>query len=405
MIDRNLLVLASIVFIDMAGIGLIVPVMPSLIQSLTGQGLDQAATWGGWLLFTYALMQFLFAPVIGGLSDRFGRRPVLLTTLALLGVDYALMAMAPSLAWLFAGRAISGVMGASYAAANSCIADSIAAERRGAAFGMLGGAGAAGFVLGPAIGGLIGQFGDRLPFVAAALLCATGVIFGWWRFEETLEPARRRRFDPFRSNPLGTIGRMARRPLVIGCLGAIFLMQLASQAQLSVWAYYGTAKFAWTPATTGATIALFGVLLVLTQGVLSGRAIARFGPVRTATVSLAFAVPSFLILAFAPSTAVVLVGMVIGCVPGLCFPAMQQLMSPRVPEDAQGELQGAIASTISLTAIIGPPLMTGVFAAYADAQGPFFPGAPFVLAAGLMAGAVAVLAVTLSRHARVEGPA
>ncbi len=128
---------------------------------------------------------------------------------------------------------------------------------------------------------MIGQFGDRLPFVAAAMLCATGVIFGWWRFEETLDPARRRRFDPFRSNPLGTIGRMARLPLVIGCLGAIFLMQLASQAQLSVWAYYGTAKFAWTPATTGATIALFGVLLVLTQGVLSGRAIARFGPVRT----------------------------------------------------------------------------------------------------------------------------
>jgi len=402
MINRNLLVLASIVFIDMAGIGLIVPVMPSLIQSLTGQGIDHAATWGGWLLFTYALMQFLFAPVIGGLSDRFGRRPVLLATLALLGIDYALMAMAPSLAWLFAGRLISGVMGASYAAANSCIADSIPAERRGAAFGMLGGAGAAGFVLGPAIGGLIGQFGDRLPFVAAAVLCALGAVFGWLRFEETLDPARRRRFDPFRSNPLGTIARMARIPLVIGCLGAIFLMQLASQAQLSVWAYYGTARFGWTPAVTGATIALFGTLMVLTQGVLSGRMIAWAGPVRTATISLAFAVPSFLTLAFAPSTGVVILGMVIGCVPGLCFPAMQQLMSPRVGDDAQGELQGAIASTISMTAIIGPPLMTGVFAAYADREGLYFPGAPFVLAAGLMVGAVTVLAITLARHARDE---
>lgn len=399
MIHRNLLVLASIVFIDMAGIGLIVPVMPSLIQSLTGQGLDHAATWGGWLLFTYAAMQFLFAPVIGGLSDRFGRRPVLLATLALLGVDYALMAIAPSLAWLFAGRAISGVMGASYAAANSCIADSIPAERRGAAFGMLGGAGAAGFVLGPAIGGLIGQFGDRLPFVAAALLCAAGAVFGLLRFEETLLPERRRRFDPFRSNPLGTIRRMRRIPLVMGCLCAIFLMQLASQAQLSVWAYYGTAKFEWTPAVTGATIALFGILLVLTQGVLSGKAIARFGPVRTATISLLFSIPSFLTLAFAPSTPVVILGVIIGAIPGMCFPAMQQLMSPRVAEDAQGELQGAIASTISLTAIIGPPLMTGVFAANADAQGPFFPGAPFVVAAGLMAGAVTVLTVTLLRHA------
>lgn len=404
MIDRNMLVLASIVFIDMAGIGLIVPVMPGLIEALTSQGIDRAATWGGWLLFTYAAMQFLFAPVIGGLSDRFGRRPVLLATLALLGVDYALMAAAPSLAWLFAGRAISGVMGASYAAANSCIADSIPVERRGAAFGMLGGAGAAGFVLGPAIGGLIGQFGDRLPFVAAALLCTMGTVFGWLRFEETLDPENRRRFDPFRSNPLGMILRMARLPLVIGCLGAIFLMQLASQAQLSVWAYYGTARFDWTPAVTGATIALFGVMIVLTQGILSGKAIARFGPVRTAIFSLAFSVPSFLTLAFAPNTAVVILGVIIGAIPGMCFPSLQQLMSPRVPEDAQGELQGAIASVIGLTAIIGPPIMTGVFAAYADPQGTFFPGAPFVLAAGLMVAAVLVLAVTLLRHARQDVP-
>ncbi|MFN3818434.1 MFS transporter [Blastomonas sp.] len=399
MINRNLVVLASIVFIDMAGIGLIVPVMPSLIQTLTGEGIDRAATWGGWLLFTYAAMQFLFAPVIGGLSDRFGRRPVLLATLALLGIDYALMAAAPSLAWLFVGRLVSGIMGASFAAANSCIADSIAPDRRGAAFGMLGGAGAAGFVLGPAIGGLIGQYGDRLPFIAAAVLCALGVAFGWFNFRETLDVARRRRFDPFRSNPFGTLVRMARIPLVIGCLAAIFLMQLASQSQLSVWAYYGTLKFGWTPAITGMTVALFGTLLVLTQGVLSGRMIARFGAVKTATVSLAFAVPSFLILAFAPSTLVVVIGMVIGAVPGMCFPAMQQLMSPRIAEDAQGELQGAIASTISLTAIIGPPVMTGMFAAFADSRGPFFPGAPFVLAAGLMACAVTVLAVTLLRHA------
>lgn len=405
MINRNLLVLAGIVFIDMAGIGLIVPVMPSLIQSLTGQGLDHAATWGGWLLFTYAAMQFLFAPVIGGLSDRFGRRPVLLTTLALLGVDYALMAAAPTMAWLFAGRLVSGIMGASYTAANSCIADSIAPERRGAAFGMLGGAGAAGFVLGPAIGGLIGQFGDRLPFVAAAVLCALGVVFGIIGFRETLDVARRRRFDPFRSNPFGTIARMAGVPLVIGCLCAIFLMQLASQSQLSVWAYYGTAKFNWTPAVTGLTVALFGTLMVLTQGVLSGRMIARFGPVKTAVVSLVFAVPSFLTLAFAPSTAFALIGMAIGAVPGMCFPAMQQLMSARIAEDAQGELQGAIASVVSLTAIIGPPLMTGVFAAYADARGTVFPGAPFVLAAGLMAGAVAVLAITLARHGRLPASA
>lgn len=399
--NRNLLALALIVFIDTAGIGLIVPVMPTLIEGLTGHGIDRAAEIGGWLLFAYAAMQFAFAPVIGGLSDRFGRRPVLLATLALLGVDYAVMAWAPTIGWLFVGRAISGIMGASWAAANSCIADSIARERRGAAFGMLGGAGAAGFVLGPAIGGIIGQFGDRLPFVAAAMMCAGGVAFGLAVFKETLPPERRRAFDPFRANPFGSLLRMARNPLVIGCLTAIFFMQLASQSQLSVWAYYGALKFGWTPIVIGLTVTFFGMLLGVTQGLLSGKSIARFGPVPTAIYSLMFAVPSFLILAFAPNTPVVLAGMVIGAIPGMCFPAMQQLMTERVDDDEQGELQGAIASTISLTAIVGPPVMTGVFGAYADAKGLFFPGAPFVVAAALMLVAVSILALTLRRHAPV----
>jgi MFS transporter, DHA1 family, tetracycline resistance protein len=397
--NRNLLALALIVFIDTAGIGLIVPVMPTLIEGLTGRGIDRAAEIGGWLLFAYAAMQFIFAPVIGGLSDRFGRKPVLLTTLALLGADYALMAWAPTIAWLFAGRIISGIMGASWAAANSCIADSVPRERRGAAFGMLGGAGAAGFVLGPAIGGVIGQFGDRLPFVAAAVMCLGGVVFGLAVFKETLSPERRRSFDPFRANPFGSMVRMARIPLVIGCLTAIFFMQLASQSQLSVWAYYGALKFGWTPIVIGLTVTFYGVLLGITQGFLSGKSIARFGPVPTATYCLMFAVPSFLILAFASSTWVALAGMIVGAIPGMCFPAMQQLMTERVDDDAQGELQGAIASTVSLTAIIGPPVMTGVFGAYADGQGAYFPGAPFVVAAGLMVVAVIVLVSTLRSHA------
>ncbi len=397
--NRNLLVLAFIMFIDMAGIGLIMPVMPSLIGNLGDVGIDRAAEIGGWLLFSYALMQFLFSPVIGGLSDRFGRRPVLLVTLALLGVDYAVMAWAPSLAWLFVGRIVSGIMGASWAAANSCIADSIPAERRGAAFGLLGGAGASGFVLGPAIGGFIGQFGDRLPFVAAAVMCFIGVGLGLVLFRETLPESKRRAFDILRANPFGTIVRMARVPLVIGCLTGIFFMQLAAQSQIAVWAYYGTAKFGWTPLVIGATIAFYGVLLAIAQGFLSGRAIARFGPVPTAITSLCFAVPSFLILAFAPATPVVVLGMVIGSLAGMCFPAMQQLMTQRIAEDAQGELQGSIASTISLTSILGPPIMTGVFGAFADDAGLYMPGAPFVLSAALMLVAVVVLAATLHRHA------
>jgi len=398
--DRNLIILALIVFIDTAGVGLIVPVMPSLIEGLTAQGIDRAAEIGGWLLFAYAIMQFVFAPIIGGLSDRYGRRPILLATLAVIGVDYALMAWAPTLEWLFVGRVISGIMGASWAAANSCIADSIAPDRRGAAFGMLGGAGAAGLVFGPAIGGVIGSFGDRLPFVAAALLCTMGVIYGFRNFRETLPVERRRRFEARRANPFGSMIQMARVPLVIGCLTAAFFMQLASQSQLSTWAYYGTLKFAWTPVQIGLTITIFGVLLGITQGLLSGKAIARFGPSRTALFSLMFAVPAFLILAFAPTTPIIIVGMIVGAIPGMCFPAIQQLMSSRIEEDAQGELQGAVASTISLTSVFGPPLMTGVFGAYSDAKGLFFPGAPFVLSAALMIVAIIVLAVTLRRHAR-----
>ena len=396
--NRNLAILAMIVFIDTAGIGLIIPVMPSLIQGLTGEGIDRAAELGGWLLFAYAAMQFLFAPVIGGLSDRYGRRPVLLVTLALLGVDYALMALAPTIAWLFLGRVISGIMGASYAAANSAVADCIPTERRGAAFGMLGGAGAAGFVLGPAIGGVVGEYGDRLPFVFAALLCAAGTVAGLLLFKETLPEEKRRRFDIKRANPFGTIIQMSKVPVVIGCLLAIFFMQLASQSQISVWAYYGVAQFGWSKLFIGMTVGFFGVLLIISQGILSGKSIARFGPVRTATISLAFAIPSFLILAFAPSTPVVIFGMIVGAIPAMCFPAMQQLMTERIPEDAQGELQGAIASTISLTAIIGPPVMTGVFGAYADDVGAYFPGAPFVLSAALMVIAVIVLVTTLTRH-------
>ncbi|UZK65932.1 MFS transporter [Sphingomonas sp. M1-B02] len=392
-----LLFVGMIVFVDMAGIGLITPVMPSLVMGLTGATIDRAAEIGGWLFFCYATMQFLFAPVIGGLSDRFGRRPVLLVTLAALGIDYALMAWAPTLGWLVAGRLISGVMGATFAAANSCVADVVPPGERGRAFGMLGGAGAAGFVLGPTLGGLLGHFGDRVPFVAASMLVLAGALFGWFVLQETLPVERRRAFTPARANPIGSLIQMRRAPLVIGCLAAGFLMQLASQAQLSVWAYQGIARFGWSIVTIGLTITLFGILMVAVQGFGSGIAIRRFGPVRTALGSLGFGVISYLMLAFAPSTAVIVAALVVGAIPGVAFPAMQQLMTARVAEDQQGELQGAIASVISLTAILGPPLMTGVFGAFADGEGLYFPGAPFLLSAGIIALGVAVLGITLRR--------
>ena len=393
-----LLFVAFIVFIDMMGIGLILPVMPSLIEGITGATIDQAAEIGGWLLFAYATMQFLFAPVIGGLSDRFGRRPVLLTTLFLLGLDYAIMAWAPTLVWLFIGRIISGVMGASWAAANSCVADVAKPEERGKFFGILGGAGAMGFVIGPGIGGILGEYGDRLPFIAAAVLALVGTAVGILILKETLPQERRRAFTIARANPLGSLIQMSKTPLVIGFLAAIFILQLAAQAQIAVWAYWLIERFDWSKTRIGFSVVLFGILLALVQGGLVGKLIGRIGERRTAYFGLMFGIPAYLTFAFAPNDWFVYVGIVVGAASGFAFPAMQQMMSNRISEDAQGELQGAIASTVSLTSIVGPVMMTAVFGAYADQQGLYFPGAPFLVGAGLMLVSILVYAATARRH-------
>jgi len=389
----TLFVVALIVFIDMVGIGLIVPVLPGLLREVTGESLDRTAEIGGWLLFAYALMQFTFAPIIGGLSDRFGRRPVLLATVFMLGIDYAIMAWAPSLFWLFVGRILSGIMGASWAAANSCIADVAGPEERGKYFGIMGAAGAGGFVIGPGIGGLLGTVDVRFPFVVASVLALTGAAAGYVLLRETLAPERRRPFRMARANPLGTLIQMARNPVVFGFLGVLFFMQLAAQSHQSVWAYHTTLLFGWNELEIGLSVALFGIMLVIVQGGLTGKVIARIGPARTIILGFLISFPSNLFFAFAPAGAghYMIAGILIGSLGGIVFPAMQQMMSARVAEDAQGELQGAIASTMSITAIIGPLVMTAAFGAFADDQGIYFPGAPYLLAA-----LCAVIAISLA---------
>jgi MFS transporter, DHA1 family, tetracycline resistance protein len=396
--SASLPLIAMIVFIDTASIGLIIPVIPSLISGMANVTIDRAAEIGGLLLFSFAVMQFLCAPIIGGLSDRYGRRPVLLFTLTALGLDYALMAWAPTLAWLFVGRIISGIMGATWPAANSCIADTIAPEARGRVFGMLGGAGASGFVLGPAIGGLLGSYNDRFPFVAASVLALSGAAVGYFILKETLPPEKRRAFSIARANPLGNVIQMAKLPLVLGFLTVIFLMQLAAQSQLSIWSYYGILKFNWTPFQIGLTVTFYGVLLAAVQGGLTGPAIKRYGEVRTATISLMFSLPAYLVFAFAGSTWAMLFGIVLGTMGGFAFPAMQSIMTRSVSEDAQGELQGAIASMISATSIIGPVIMTNVFGTFSDPQGSYFPGAPFILAAVIGGAAFFMFRATIKRY-------
>ena len=372
---------AFIVFIDMLGIGLIVPVMPALLESMTGLAEDQTAGIGGWLLFAYALMQFLFAPVIGGLSDQFGRRPILLVTLFLLGIDYIIMAVAPDLWWLFVGRIISGIMGASWAAANSCVADVAGPDERGKLFGILGGAGAFGFVVGPAVGGILGDYWVRAPFVASGVLAIAGAIIGFFVLRETLPPERRRAFSMSRANPLGTIIQMAQTRIVLGFLGVIFLLQMAAQATMAVWSYYVRFRFDWSEFDIGMGATLYGVLLVVSQAGLTGVMIKKIGAKRTAIVGLLLGLPSYLISAFATGSWMIILAVVVGTIAGVTFPALQQMMSERISEDAQGELQGAVASTMSITSIFGPVMMTAVFGYFADDKGLFFPGAPFLLAA------------------------
>lgn len=398
-----LLFVGFIVFIDMVGIGLIIPVMPELLEQLTGKSADRTAEIGGWLLFAYAVMQFLFAPIIGGLSDRFGRRPVLLVTLFLLGIDYAIMAWAPTLVWLFVGRILSGIMGASWAAANSCVADVATAKDRGKFFGILGGAGASGFVIGPAIGGLLGSVDVRLPFIAAAILAVTGAAIGYFVLKETLPSESRRKFSIGRANPVGSILQMAKTPVVLGFLSVIFLLQLAAQSQVTIWAYYNRLVFGWSEIEIGLSVGLFGLMLAVVQGGLTGKVIAKFGPHRTSFIGLLFGVPAYLIFAFAPGGWAMILGILVGSLSGVSFPAIQQMMSERIGEDAQGELQGAVASMISITSIIGPVMMSLTFGMFADGTGLYFPGAPYLLATGILVLGLCLLKWNLARTKPIAG--
>jgi MFS transporter, DHA1 family, tetracycline resistance protein len=302
------------------------------------------------------------------------------------------------------GRLISGAMGATWAAANSCIADTFAPEERGAKFGLLGGAGAAGLVFGPAIGGLLGDIGLRLPFIVAAVLALGGAVTGYFVFHETLPPEKRRTFALARANPFGTLIQMSKIPLVIGLLSVIFLMQLAGQSQMATWAYFLIAKFNWSTLQIGLSVTLFGAMLAMAQGLLTGKAIARFGPRRAALFAMLFGLPSYLLLAVAPGGWAIYMAIIIGGLSGITFPALQGMMSDQISEDAQGELQGAVASIMSLTAIIGPIVMTRIFSHFADKSGVYFPGAPFLLATLLLIIAIALYQIVIRWTGEAPSP-
>jgi DHA1 family tetracycline resistance protein-like MFS transporter len=380
------------VLVDSIGFGIILPVLPQLIMQLTGVSVDRAAAYGGWLGFVYALMQFFCAPVLGNLSDRFGRRPVILFALFALGVDYLIMGAAPVIGWLFVGRAIAGMAGASFSPAYAYVADISPPEKRAQYFGLMGAAFGGGFILGPAIGGLLGALGPRAPFFTAGAIALANGTFGLLALPESLPPASRRPFIWRRANPLGTLRQMRRYPTVEWLLGALFLWQLGHQVLPSTWAFYTISKFHWTSRGVGYSLAFVGAVMAIAQGALTRVLIpALGGERRAAAAGMAAAVFAYLGYAFVTQGWMMYLVALSTCIFALTYPSMNALASRQIPANAQGELQGAIACLYSLSAIVGPPLMTNIFGYFSRAAAPLhFPGAAFATAA-LLTAACAVL--------------
>lgn len=377
---RVLPIIAMALFIDSMGIGIIIPVAPQLVMQLSGLGLAEAASIAGWLTLTYASMQFLFSPILGNLSDRFGRRPIILASLAALAVDYVLMGWAPTLAWLFLGRLVAGIAGATFATANAVVADVIPAEKRAKYFGLNGAAWGMGFIVGPIIGGLLGAYGSRVPFFAAAIFTAVNFLIAFLVLRETLPLDKRREFSLRRANVLGALRSMRVIPGAAILLLVLFMYQIGHDTLPSTFTWMTMAKFDWTEREVGLSLAALGLGTAVVQGGLVGRMSKQFGEYRTALIGLVGGAIGFLGYAYAPTPGWFFASVPLACLIGLTMPSIRAILSRAVPANAQGELQGAIAGIVSFTAILVPWSMTHLFT-FATARPDPTPGAPFFAAA------------------------
>jgi len=374
------------VTLDAMGIGLIMPIMPDLITEVQGGTLADAALWGGALSAVFAVMQFAFGPFVGSLSDRYGRRPVLLVSLFFMTFDYIVMALAGSIWLLLAGRIVGGITAATHAAAGAYMADISPPERKAANFGLIGAGFGIGFVLGPLIGGLLGEYGTRAPFYAAAALSALNFLFGYFVLSETVTDKIRRRFDWKRANPLGAVRHLSHLPGIRALLLALLIYDIALYVYPAVWAYFTQAQFGWSPQAIGLSLAVYGISAALVQAVLIRVMLRHLGERKTLIWGLVFDIGSCLALGFVTSGPLALALTPVAALGAVIMPALQGIMSRAVSDDAQGELQGVIASVNALAAIVSPVIMTAVFAAFTVASAPIhLPGAPFVLAALLLA--------------------
>ena len=385
------------VLVDVIGLGIIIPIIPKLIENLTGLGISEASKYGGFLVFSFALMQFIFSPVLGALSDKFGRRPILLLSLFGLGLDYIFHAFAPTIAWLFAGRLIAGIMGASFTTATAYIADISTPEKRSQNFGLIGAAFGLGFIIGPIIGGVASKWGTNVPFFIAAGLTLLNVIYGYFILPESLSLENRREFNWKRANPIGSLKQLKKYPVVSGLIASLLLLFIASHSVQSNWTYYTMFKFQWTPEIVGYSLAVVGLLIAFVQGFLIRKVIPKFGENKTIYFGMAFYILGLILFGLASKGWMMFLFLIPYCLGGIAGPALQGIISKQVPDNEQGELQGALTSLMSLTAIIGPLVMNNLFA-YATSKNSliYLPGASFYLGAVLMIIAVFLTYKTLS---------
>ena len=377
------------VFIDVLGIGIIIPILPELIKDFAGGSTTVAGRWFGVLAATYAVTQFFFAPILGALSDRVGRRPVILISLFGLGVDYIIMGFAPSIGWLFAGRLLAGVMGASITTANAYIADVSKPENRARNFGLIGVAFGLGFIFGPALGGILGGIDLRLPFFAAAGLALVNWLYGFFVLPESLPPENRDEFRWKKANPVGSVAVLRSYPLVAGLATSFIFIILAQRGLETVWVLYTGHKFGWDAQANGLSLALVGVMAIIVQGGLVQPVIKRFGERRAILGGLVIAVITYLGYGMATAGWMLLAFIVFGSIGGVAGPAIQGLVAGTVAPHDQGKVQGAIQSLMSLTAIVAPLLFTaGLFSYFTSPSAPIeLPGAPFLLGAVMYAAA------------------
>ena len=366
--------------IDVIGFGIIIPVLPKLLAEMNHISINEASKYGGYLLFSFALAQFVFSPVMGNLSDQLGRRPVLLLSLLGFGIDYIILAFAPSYGWLLVGRIIAGITGASFTTAAAYIADISTPENRAKNFGMIGAAFGLGFIIGPLLGGLLGHLSLRAPFYAAAALSFLNLAYGYFVLPESLSKDLRRPFDWKRANPLGTLKQLGKYKKIAWLLVAYFMLYMGSHAVQSTWNYFTMYHFQWNEAMVGFSLALVGVLAGVVQAGLAQKAGNLLGVGKSVYLGFALYTLGMFLFAFASKTWMMYIFLIPYCFGGIAMPNLQSLMVGKVPANEQGELQGGLTSLMSVTTIFGPMLMTHIFYLFTSKSAPIvFPGAAFFL--------------------------